>query len=129
MPIEIVLDDFIPVRNGRPAFSQGHGSEIWVILLEKAWAKIHGSYERIEGGQAHHTMRDITGAPSFEYEIEKTPDMFNKLVEAEQFNFIMTAGCDADNEAQAMMLREIGLIAEHSYAILKAVEITDKNGQ
>ena len=33
------------------------------MLLEKAWAKIHGSYDSIELGFAHETLYDITGAP------------------------------------------------------------------
>jgi|TARA_B110000305_G_C19431785_1_gene636589 hypothetical protein len=40
-----------------------------VILLEKAWAKLHGSYERIIGGMAHYTFRDLTGAPAYEYSL------------------------------------------------------------
>lgn len=71
-------------------------------------------------------MRDITGAPAYEYVIHQTPDIFEKLLEGEQLNYIMTAGCDADNETQAMYLREIGLIAEHSYAILKAATVQSK---
>jgi len=39
--------------------------------MEKAWAKIHGSFQRIEGGQAHLTMRDLTGAPSYSHNIEQ----------------------------------------------------------
>ena len=55
----VVIDDYIPIEPSpqddpsvppRPAFSQAHGPELWVIVLEKAWAKIHGSYERIEAG-------------------------------------------------------------------------------
>jgi calpain-15 len=42
--------------------------EIWVILMEKAWAKIHGSYEIIIAGDGATTLRDITGAPSFNYD-------------------------------------------------------------
>ena len=53
------------------------------VVLEKAWAKIHGSYERIEAGQAHLTMRDLTGAPAYEYFIEKTPNIFDVILEAD----------------------------------------------
>jgi hypothetical protein len=35
--------------------------------MEKAWAKLHGSYKRIEAGQCHNCFRDITGAPAWEY--------------------------------------------------------------
>jgi calpain-15 len=37
-----------------------------VLLLEKAYAKVYGSYEKIESGLAGHALRDLTGAP-YEY--------------------------------------------------------------
>ena len=43
---------------------------ISLLILEKAWDKIHGSYERIEAGLDHNVMRDLTGAPSFDIDIE-----------------------------------------------------------
>lgn len=64
----IIIDDYIPCINKTPVFSRANGNELWVILLEKAWAKVHGSYNRIIGGLSHQTFRDVTGAPSFEYE-------------------------------------------------------------
>jgi calpain-15 len=43
----IVMDDFFPYNSGHRqfSFSQAKGSELWVLLLEKAWAKINGNYE------------------------------------------------------------------------------------
>ena len=38
--------------------------ETWVIALEKMWAKLHGSYAKVEGGRSFETMRDLTGAPA-----------------------------------------------------------------
>ena len=60
---EVVVDDRFPCFQDEPAFSKAHGDELWVLLLEKAWAKIHGSYERIEAGFAENVLRDLTGAP------------------------------------------------------------------
>jgi len=34
-------------------------------LIEKAWAKLHGSYERIIGGEVYQVLKDFTGAPTF----------------------------------------------------------------
>jgi calpain-15 len=58
------VDDYIPCFNGEPAFSHANSNELWVILIEKAWAKLHGSYLRIEAGFAEHVMHDLTGAPT-----------------------------------------------------------------
>ena len=61
----IMLDDYFPCYNAKsgPAFSKGKMSEIWVLLLEKAYAKVYGSYHAIEMGFASHALRDLTGAP------------------------------------------------------------------
>jgi hypothetical protein len=32
--------------------------------LEKAWAKIHGSFALIDSGYGDESLRDLTGAPS-----------------------------------------------------------------
>lgn len=48
---EVVVDDYIPVSpQNTPLFAKpAGGREIWVMILEKAWAKIHGSYGAIVG--------------------------------------------------------------------------------
>ena len=33
------------------------------MLLEKAYAKLYGAYDKIEAGLAGHALRDLTGAP------------------------------------------------------------------
>lgn len=40
----IVVDDYIPVQYNQPAFTRGRNNEIWVMLIEKAWAKVFESY-------------------------------------------------------------------------------------
>ena len=50
-----------------PIFSSCVGDELWVLSLEKAWAKLHKSYWRIDGGFAKEPLHDFTGAPSKKY--------------------------------------------------------------
>ncbi len=50
----VIVDDYLPTKNGRPCYAHSKSGELWVLLLEKAWAKVHGSYARIEGGQTSH---------------------------------------------------------------------------
>jgi len=123
----IVIDDHVPVtEDGKIVFSRGHGLELWVVLIEKAWAKIHGSYERIIGGQAHLTMRDLTGAPAEEFK-SKEKDMFKKILDADQKNYMMTAGTGGSN-IEAQNLKLLGLIAGHAYGLIAAASVNDKDG-
>jgi calpain-15 len=41
----VIIDDLVPVyKNSKEiAFCSSHGGEIWPILIEKAWAKMHGT--------------------------------------------------------------------------------------
>ena len=48
----VVIDDWFPCNKSSesPAFTRANGNELWVLLIEKAWAKLFGSYENIEAG-------------------------------------------------------------------------------
>ena len=66
-PITVVVDDNFPYCNHKDtwAFSRcGLQKELWVLLLEKAWAKLFGSYQRIESGTTGEALPVLTGAPS-----------------------------------------------------------------
>ena len=48
---QVCIDDRVPCfTDGGPIFSQSHGNELWVVLMEKAYAKSYGSYGNIETG-------------------------------------------------------------------------------
>lgn len=80
-----------------------------MILLEKAWAKIHGSYERIIGGMAHHTIRDLTGAPGYEFFLTDK-DAYEKIYDAIQKKYAVCTGVNKKSPDEKEKLRKLGLI-------------------
>lgn len=48
----VEVDDYFPVKKGTRelAFAHSDLTDMWVPLLEKGWAKLHGSYAATEGG-------------------------------------------------------------------------------
>ena len=50
---EVVIDDRLPTINGQYIYAHCEDpTEFWVAFVEKAFAKLYGSYENIEGGHA-----------------------------------------------------------------------------
>jgi hypothetical protein len=56
------IDDLIPCdMAGVPLFSRSKNQNAtWILLLEKAYAKLHGCYERLGTGVVEEGMRDLT---------------------------------------------------------------------
>jgi calpain-15 len=47
----VMIDDYLPVdSDGEVVFAKSKTQELWPALIEKAWAKLHGSYARVEIG-------------------------------------------------------------------------------
>lgn len=91
----IVVDDKIPCRadNDTVVFSRAAGDELWVILLEKAWAKINGTFERISGGHTSEGLRCITGGiiEFLHHDYSEKDILFNKIKKADKLKYIICA--------------------------------------
>ena len=59
----VIIDDWLPCRRGKPAFAKSRKSEqeLWVSLLEKAWAKLHKTCAGTQGGLPDVAAGHITG--------------------------------------------------------------------
>lgn len=123
MKTQVIVDDHFVCQN-QPVFTRANGNELWVLLVEKAWAKIHGSFDRIQWGWAHLTMRDLTGAPGYDYMIDSKPDLAECMLEWDLKNYTMAIGLN-DKKLSKEALRELGLIFAHSYGIIACKEVND----
>eukprot|EP00727_Mastigamoeba_balamuthi_P002896 m51a1_g12603 hypothetical protein (769) ;mRNA; r:414-3348 len=119
----VVIDDYIPCANNKPAFAHSKSpNETWVGLLEKALAKCHGSYQAMigTGGRnlgAANALAALTGGDSKVIDI-KAGDMDEKLwhdiTEYNRKKWFM--GCGSRGSAL------LGIVVAHGYSILDAVE-------
>jgi calpain-15 len=130
----VTIDDFFPcIPGGGPVYSRSHGNELWVLLLEKAYAKLHKCYSALRLGWAYEAMMDMTGAPTESYRFDDidvkaqidSGDMWKKLVKFDQNNYLMTLstpGEDQLTESNDRPETEGGLVSGHAYTLLSAQE-------
>jgi len=70
--IRVQVDDFVPCapskwwESARPLFSQPHGNELYILLIEKAFAKLSGSYAKLVGGHPVLAWMALTGCEDLE---------------------------------------------------------------
>eukprot|EP00928_Gymnodinium_smaydae_P082137 TRINITY_DN6553_c2_g6_i2.p1 TRINITY_DN6553_c2_g6~~TRINITY_DN6553_c2_g6_i2.p1 ORF type:complete len:479 (-),score=85.01 TRINITY_DN6553_c2_g6_i2:106-1461(-) len=65
----ITIDDKVPVYPGelRSKFTRTESPEIWPMIMEKAFAKMYGGYDKLEGGQMSWALTAITGNESVHF--------------------------------------------------------------
>ena len=123
----VCIDDYLPYTGKKFkkfAFSSSGGKELWVALLEKAWAKINGNYAKIGcGGSPTEVFDVLTEAYTEQVPINPyySDYIWETMINAENKGYIMTAGTSSD--IANLNLDDVGLSAGHAYTVLGVMEI------
>uniref|UniRef100_A0A287AXF0 Calpain-9 n=1 Tax=Sus scrofa TaxID=9823 RepID=A0A287AXF0_PIG len=117
--LDVVIDDRLPTFRDRLVFlhSADH-NEFWSALLEKAYAKLNGSYEALKGGSAIEAMEDFTGGVAETFTTKEAPGNFYEILEKALTRGSLV-GCSIDirNAAESEARTPFGLIKGHAYTV------------
>ncbi|XP_051512377.1 calpain-12 [Myxocyprinus asiaticus] len=118
--VEVVVDDRLPVREGRLLFSYSRTSnEFWSALVEKAYAKLIGSYGSLKGGLISEGMEDFTGGIAYSLPVSSRPPhvLWRAITAALARSSLLSCFIHATSVKDIGTVTSDGLIKGHAYAI------------
>ena len=136
-PQIVIVDDYLPVDKDtkKLIYAQTKNNEIWVSLLEKAWAKVNGGYANIIGGTPIEALEFLTGFSSLVYNTENKDEadlteykieIVKHLQEADKSTSIISCTTSSKTKVDS-----VGLLDGYTYNMLDfyQIEKTDGNKQ
>uniref|UniRef100_A0A3P9HCI7 Calpain-6 n=1 Tax=Oryzias latipes TaxID=8090 RepID=A0A3P9HCI7_ORYLA len=126
--VDVVVDDRLPVsKDGVLLFCRSATPrEFWSALLEKAYAKLNGCYEALEGGNTAEALIDFTGGVSEPLSLDRDflslhsnqrKELFHSLARVHERKALITCSIrPADGETVESVL-DCGLVRGHAYGM------------
>lgn len=124
--VDVVIDDKLPTIDGRLVFVQSKTpNEFWPALLEKAYAKVCGSYADMDAGNISEALMDFTGGPHVTIKLSEASDkLWDTMKRASQSEYLM--GCGTPGGQAGLIQNNVlpnGLVEMHAYTVTGVTEV------
>jgi calpain, invertebrate len=131
---DVCIDDYLPVGpNGDLNFCHNKvcKSEFWCALLEKAYAKVNGSYEALEGGFTTDALVDMSGGVEEKFNLKEIKykqkneidSLWLILTQAKKKKSVICCNLEPD-ELVADFKMSNGLVKGHAYVVTTLANVT-----
>ncbi|XP_064635193.1 calpain-8-like [Lineus longissimus] len=131
---DVIIDDRLPTMYGKLVFAHNvtEPNEFWGALMEKAYAKVNGSYGNIEGGKIQDALVDFTGGISEVYNLtdkQNLPkDLFRIIQKSVKAKSMQGASISASQREREASLTN-GLFKGHAYSVIDVRQIRTLDGR
>ncbi|XP_066479394.1 calpain-13 [Tiliqua scincoides] len=128
--VDVVIDDRLPILNGYYySVNPRTQNEFWPSLLEKAYAKLRGSYQNLHWGHISEALVDFTGGIQKMFNLQKPPDNLNEIIKAAVYSNCLMGCTTLGGQSRGNPVLRNGIIEGHAYTVTYATEIPYKNGK
>ncbi|XP_037116184.1 calpain-5-like [Syngnathus acus] len=137
--LDVVVDDRLPVSSdGVLLFCRSATPrEFWSALLEKAYAKLNGCYEALEGGNTAEALIDFTGGVSeplslkretLSLHADQRKSLFQTLAKAHEHKALVTCSIRPSEGETVESVMDCGLVRGHAYGVTAVRKVWKGSG-
>ncbi|XP_075040426.1 calpain-6 [Mixophyes fleayi] len=132
--VDVVIDDRLPSMDGNLIYCHSNvKNEFWSALLEKAYAKLAGSYEALDGGSTADAIVDFTGAVTesvdladdkYRVNIAEQTKLFTELLKVHRRGGLICCHLKAPSYNDMENVTPMGLVKGHAYSVTEIKKIS-----
>ncbi|EPY24019.1 calpain-like cysteine peptidase [Strigomonas culicis] len=135
----IIVDNYLPILGNQPRFARSAKDpcELWVSMMEKAYAKRSKAYSNMASGDPLLAIRDLTGFPTCRLDAKFQESVADRA-QSDAFFDRLLACCEnghlilfstpgsSDGRSKSPRYAENGVLIGYAYGVLRVARVGDE---